>query len=126
MEANGWTFIRVNNHMNKQYKQQCATKTWYGYGYGKGSNVGQVSAKLKGSGAATLNFGNCFSDGNVEAHLNKRLIGVAQKNTPNKSVTFAFSSGDVLMIQEDTGIIKLNSLKFSCKGTAYLIMTLCK
>ena len=122
MENNGWSFD-INSHESSTYIDTCgAHNTWYGYTY---PGDGTITATFTGSGTATLDYGNCFTDtnhnGKVNVHLNGNLIDVANTNTASKQIKFDFSPKDVLLLSETVGIIKLNSLKLSCKGkTLYM------
>ncbi len=113
MEAHGWSFSGITNPYMIHYHDVCMTTppTWYGYC--SGSCVGSVSAVFQGSGTATLDFGNCHS-GTVVASLNGKAIGKATKYVTSKTITFAFSMGDELKVQEAHAIVKLNSLQLEC------------
>ena len=86
-------------------------KTFWGYKHKRA--VGVVKATFKGSGKATLNFGNCYVVGVTKAYLNDLEIGSAGSyQYANK--TFNFNKGDTLkLIEEQAGIIKINSLSLS-------------
>ena len=118
MEANGWK-VNVGSSFNPTYAKCAGTSTWYGYS--SGSTVGSVAASLKGTGRATLNFGNCFTSGKVIVYLNNKEISRANANQNAIEIVFNFSEGDVLRIDEEWdgvrgGIIKLNSFVVSCSG----------
>ena len=77
---------------------------------------GSISTTLMGKGRAELNFGNCFSSGEVFVHLNGILIASVSANTPKKTVKFDFDLDSVLKISEEGGIIQFNELKvIECK-----------
>ena len=114
MEAKGWMFD-VTADMKSAYEEACGTDTWYGNT--GGWDIGTISATFSGSGTATLDYGNCLRPmGEVKVQLNGETINKAPKNTPSKQVIFDFVPGDVLSLEEDYAIIKVNSLKLSCQG----------
>ena len=115
MHENGWIFD-VAESMPFRYTAKCSKNSWFGF---TGDNpVGFVSTIFKGSGKATLNYGNCYSTGVVKVYVNNFLRSKASANVKHKMVTFEYSKGDVLKILEiNTAIIKLNSLELDCRGT---------
>ena len=123
MESNGWVFYG---------KKRCGTGNWYedskgqkvcgpGSWYCSGSAIGSISTTLRGSGSATLDFGNCYTKGKVVVLLNGQEINGKGKSTANanvksKNITFKFIPGDELkIIEPDNGIIKLNSFNVKPK-----------
>lgn len=115
MERSGWSF-NTNNDKRVEYKDSCGVHdTWYGYKY---PGDGSVTATFTGSGTATLDYGNCHTVGCVIVYLNGEIQDITYKNTPSKEITFDFSPNDVLLLSETEGetIIKLNSLKITCKA----------
>ena len=109
MRDGGW-ILDIDEYQN--YGHCCMEpKTFWGYKHK--SPVGVVKATFKGSGKATLNFGNCYEGGVTKAYLNDLEIGSASSyQYPNK--TFNFNKGDTLKLtEEDSGIIKINSLSLS-------------
>ena len=112
MEANGWTFV-TSHHDMVWYASTCGTDSWYGLH--AGHTKGSVSAVFKGSGNATLSFGNCWHvrSYSVKAYLNRRVISTAIGNVFT-NVSFTFIKGDTLKIEEDGAIIKLKSLAITC------------
>ena len=79
------------------------------------NHISFIEATFKGSGKGTLNFGNCFSDGIVQVHLNGVSIGSAYPNKKSEVVSFKYKKGDVLRVSRHTvGIIAINSLKLDC------------
>ena len=116
MENKGWT-LDTDNQFDKwshEKARSCGDKTWYGF---RAPGVGKISATFVGTGAATLDYGNCFNDGKVHVYLNGKLIDTALPNTPSKQITFHFNPRDVLSLDENPdGIIKLNSLNLHCEG----------
>ena len=118
METNGWSF-NIDTDEPQKYKETCGSdNTWYGFStYG----IGRVSATFTGKGTATLDYGNCLTEehlgGYVNVKLNNQKIDVAPKDTTSKLITFDFNPMDVLLLDESTNaIIKLNSLKITCRG----------
>ena len=87
----------------------CEKDSWFGLN--SGHREGSVSAVFKGTGNATLNFGNCWSSlsHKVRVYINGIVIATATGNEFTKEVNFAFSKGDTMKIEEDGAIIKLNS-----------------
>ena len=112
METKGWMFD-ITADMKSGYEKACGTDTWYGFT--GGWNIGRISATFSGLGTATLDYGNCWQN-EVKVQLNGELISMAPKNTLTNQVIFDFVPGDVLSLEEDYAIIKLNSLKLSCQG----------
>ena len=125
MENSGWSFD-IEYHNPEKYKKTCGTNnTWYGFtsNWVERERNSKITATFTGSGTATLDYGNCFFDskhnGKVNVYLNGKLVDVADMSTVSKQITFAFSPMDVLLLSEDTGIIKINSLKMNCKGKTF-------
>ena len=117
MEVNGWQFIDINfdmpEDMSADALSACGDTGWYGFTH---PGTGKVSATFAGTGTATLDYGNCYTGGSTTAFLNDKLIDLAGNDTPPKQIIFDFSPGDVLVIAEAGGIIKLNSLTIQCRG----------
>ena len=118
MKQNGWSF-HIDSDEPRQYKETCGSHhTWYGF---SAKGIGKVTATFTGKGTATLDYGNCLTDknldGNVNVKLNNQKIDVAPKDTASKLITFDFNPADVLQLDESTdAIIKLNSLTLACRG----------
>ena len=111
MKLNGWK-INTKYSMNSKYRSRCGDKTWYGYNYGL--SVGSAQASFEGTGTAKLSYGNCYQRGQVIVYLNNEEISRAAAYESIKEVTFNYSKGDILLINEvNVGIIKLNSLDLS-------------
>ena len=118
MENNGWSFDTGYDKFDA-FKRKCGVhNTWYGFKY-PNDNDGKVSATFTGSGTVTLDYGNCYHVGKVKVYLGNQLKSVANENTPTKQITFDFSPKDVLVVSERASIIKLNSLKLTCKGKTF-------
>ena len=114
MKKNGWVFD-VTNFNEERYGRECGkNQTWYGYSYG--NEIGSVHVALLGSGNATLNYGNCYHQGQVSVLLNGEEISHVSGNTPEKTITFHYTHRSILTLKElNTAIIKLNSMEFSCE-----------
>ena len=116
MENKGWT-LDTDNQFDKwsnELARSCGDKTWYGFRH---PGVGKISATFVGTGAATLDYGNCFKAGEVNVYLNGKLIDTTLPNTPSKQKTLNFVPEDVLSLDENPdAIINLNSLKLHCEG----------
>ena len=125
MESNGWVFAKDT----KKPKKGCGTGKWYdkvGCGsaswYCSGHAKGSITTIFKGSGLATLKFGNCYTRGKVEVLLNGVTKGTAKKRARKasdvkiESISFEFSPGDELKIMESpNGMITLKSFKVERK-----------
>ena len=114
MVVGGWT-INAPDQSNAWAKDCGGYNTFWGYT--NGSPVGYVSAIFKGSGIATLNFGNCWKKGITKVYLNGQVVGSAGPFQSSVVARFNYKSGDNLKIaEENMGIIKINSLKLEgCK-----------
>ena len=108
MMKNGWNVdIEYSNtkDWSQDYLVNCGTQTFYGY-HGD-QKVGSVSATFKGSGNATLIFGNCYKEGFVEVLLNEEQLKQANQEK-YKTVAFSYKRGDTIKIREvNTAIMKL-------------------
>ena len=86
MEVNGWIINATNTFGTARYDRSCGTDTWFGFTFNK--PVGAISTTLKGTGTATLRFGDCCNDCGgdqlVKVYLNGRLL--AETNKKSKSV----------------------------------------
>ena len=103
---------------NGIFLQWCGNgKKWFAF-MKKRNEVGSINTTLSGCGKATLDFGNCFIDGNVAAYKNGKELGMA-KALENKTIAFEFFDGDLIEIQDhDSGSIMLfnNFLQDPCPG----------
>lgn len=118
MEDNGWSVdVRYsnNNDWSDEYAVNCGKHTFYGY-HGD-HRVGMLSATFKGSGNATVIFGNCYKTGYVVVLLNNKELERADQEK-YKIVSFNYTRGDVIIIKEvNTAIIKLYYFGISaCDG----------
>ena len=113
MKQGGWRVDGAPEH-GSNYAWYCARPvTFWGFKYHRAT--GFVEATFKGSGRATLDFGNCYDKGGVvKVYLNAQEIGEADKLELSEVISFSYSKGDVLNITEEFkrngGIIKINSL----------------
>ena len=116
MLANGWEMDITSNiplWIQKITDRYCSSNTFYGFK--AGPKVGKVMATFQGYGSATLDFGNCATQGFTSVFLNNRYIAHAGPNTPSKSISFQYNPGSTLLFNEFcSGIIKINSLKLDC------------
>ena len=113
MEENGWRF-RVSHSDMSLHGDICGNTGWFGF-Y-SGTSVGGIYAIFKGSGTASLIYGNCWTDNKVDVYLDHNKLSSAYGNQTKLETSFNFVSGDKLQIQEDGAIIKLHSLTISCGG----------
>ena len=121
--VSGWTFNLGSGPWNKDpsylggytYPGNCSGSLWFGYE--SGNAVGSIKTTLYGSGNASLTFGNCCSTGTVNLYLDGMIIASAEA-TSMKTVTFDFSNGNELKLDEvNSGIIKFEDFKISnCEG----------
>ena len=125
MEKNGWVFD-ILHHEDKDFKSSCGSSdTWFGYSksgiQSQDSGDGWLSAAFSGSGTVTLDYGNCHSNGNVSVYFNGIIQDIASSNSPSNEISLDYSPSDVLLLKEtNEGIIKLNSLRLSCKGKLFV------
>ena len=113
LKENGWIF-HVSHSDMQLYGDRCGKNGWFGF-Y-SGNLVGSVAALLTGSGMAKLIYGNCWIDNEVSVYLNYYKISTAHGNETKKQISFNFTAGDTLRIEEDGAIIKLHNLTVSCDG----------
>ena len=121
MEDNGWKIHcnkKVVSAFSQREKDLCGSETWFGSQ--RNNAIGWVNATFVGSGTATLNFGNCWKEGNVWVYLNDKELSNVSNGTPTKEITFSYSESDILGIKEDNAIIKLNSLKLKRTGMQFM------
>ena len=116
MISNGWA-ICTDNINATVYQSSCEPPmTFWGYNYGQ--SYGGCVARFMGSGKAILDFGNCWKSGTTQVFLNNSTLKTATSLENSSIVTFNYSKGDMLRLEEiNTGIVKINSLKLSnCVG----------
>ena len=113
MEKNGWIFNTSHSDM-VWGRNHCGEGSWFGLH--SGSAEGSVSTTFKGSGTATLSFGNCWTSSayKVSVVINGEIRSEAMGNVMEKEISFSFNKGDNLIIKEDGAIIKISSLDITC------------
>ena len=127
METNGWVFENLTSNISycmpsqSTVQEKCGGKNatnWYGWGCGK--NVGAISTVLRGSGTATLHYGNCWNSGMINVYLNNVKISYSLPGTSQR-YRFPYNDGYELKImdEEGNGIINIIDIKFTCKGKSY-------
>ena len=118
MVSNCWT-INTNNHivvsaynnyMDGAFYGKCnEPQTFWGYIFGAG--VGSAEATFKGYGTATLDFGNCRTLGGMtKVFVNNVERSVARTNEKHKIITFEYTPGTMLRVEEHWGMMKISSL----------------
>ena len=126
MQSNGWVFKNLTNSMSQcmpftsTVPDVCGMdgSTWYGWGCG--NKAGSITTLLRGSGVATLHYGNCGDSGKVNVYLNGTKI--LSSPPGRKSLqSFDYYDGNELKItdEEGNGIIQIISITFACKGAIY-------
>ena len=91
--------VRKDKPDGNEHEKLCAQSGYTGY---KKDNhqVGSIKMTLKGSGFGTLNYGNCWKEGNARIYFN----GMYEEQTGNKDVNndfkFAFREGDVIELRD--------------------------
>ena len=118
MENAGWN-LGVGNwkNNNPSLVADCRRGTnWFGWSFD--AKVGTVSTTLLGNGEATLDFGNCWDQGEVKVYLNDKEVASAQKNTTSKTVSFNFHDGDILKLSDEgpNSVITINDITLSCSS----------
>ena len=79
---------------------------WYGWGGG----VGSISTILHGNGRAFLNFGNCYTGGQVKVSKNDIEI-LSLDGLTTAQIEIEFQDGDVIKLSEhNVGVIQFNDL----------------
>jgi hypothetical protein len=71
-------------------------------------NLG-VSFVFSDSGRGRLKYGNSWKSGYVNVYMNKVKIG-SVKDRRSSTITFEYSTGDVLLVKEINAIITIDSL----------------
>ena len=120
MEKNGWTIDVEHSNLDDSdadnNEHRCGTETFYGW---KKDPPAKVSTTFMGYGEAKLSFGNCYTRGVVVATLNNNELSRASGYKKNVAISFNYKKGDVLMLKDYEGIIKLNYLKLECGGKLF-------
>lgn len=92
---------KKTGHGSNNNEKRCFAS---GYtGYTNGDNVGGIKFTLKGSGVATLNYGNCWDKGNVKLYINGAYQAKASKKQNKVDYKFAFTKGDVIELKDEDG-----------------------
>ena len=74
-----------------------------------------ISTSFWSEGKATLEFGNCFNEGQVTVFLDGREIGNSSLSKDSTIVTFNVADGSILTIKtDDRSIIRLFDLRLEC------------
>ena len=119
MQEAGWVFSGNMNSLPSDYASHCQTSpasSWYGFA--NGNAVGTLSVVLPGSGSGTVDFGNCHTSGTVVLYINDQSVASAPVGTHSLVAHITFVAGDTLRLSdEDTTIIRLNSIQLNCEGT---------
>ena len=95
---------------NAEAEEKCGPG-WYGWA--DSANVGTISTMLYRNSqyqCGRLDFGNCWTGGNVRVYLNDDRIGEASANTPSLTIEFPVLADSQLEIREEgtNAIIKFN------------------
>ena len=118
MMSNGWNFdFTAANATDNNAGNQCALhKKWFGYS--GGDEVGTLSATMKGSGEATIDFGNCWNAGVVNLYLDDTKLATASVGQKSIVFKFSYTHGSVLKLKDEEGnaIVSFNSIRFSCSN----------
>jgi len=88
MVAGGWTIDAPHDG----YAKYCGGYNTF-WGYKNGSPDGYVAAIFKGSGIATLNFGNCWEGGITKVYLNGQAISSAGPYQSSMVARFNYKIG---------------------------------
>ena len=124
MEENGWVFENLTNNIShcmpsvSTIHENCGGENgthWYGWGCG--NTVGSISTILKGTGTASLYYGNCWNEGNVNVYVNNEKVSYS---TPGVTQVYKipYNDGDELKLTDEDGnsIINIVDITFTCKG----------
>ena len=116
MRREGWEFDL--SERDQRHDSFCDPTTFWGYKYGKA--IGIVKVSFRGTGNATLKFGQCYSNsdsGVTEVYLNDYKIKSANFKDGPVTVSFIYRPHDILKLKElYTGIIQISSLQLTCEG----------
>ena len=119
MSEAGWT-LDVQDYGLDAYATDCNSAPFWGYKLR--NDVGSVSNTFRGSGTATLTFGDCFlHTGQIKVSLNGEVIAKSTRPNQQEIIEFQYGPGDVLKISEGYGIIQIFSLHLDCEGTFEII-----
>lgn len=122
MAQHGWKFDfthdgSVPSEIYTRVGRTCGPRAKW-YGWSAHARVGTLSATLKGKGEITIDFGNCWNEGQVRVYLDNQQVAFANAGNKRKRATFSFTPGSVLKIRDESGnaVIMLNSINFKCSG----------
>ena len=125
MKSNGWIFENLTSDMSEcmpftSIVSDVCGRDFNWYGWGCGNINGSVSTILRGSGTATLQYGNCWNAGKVNVYLNNTKI-ISSRSATVELQTFDYRDGDELKIMEEdgNGIIQIMNISFACKGSTF-------
>ena len=116
MKKTGWTFKDFDGKKNLAGQNKCTATAWHGYG--NEGKVATLSKVLRGSGAATLDFGNCWNAGKTNVYLNGKLLDSAGPKTASKTVLFGYKDGDKLELRDEEGNAVLMTSKLTLCAAA--------
>merc|ERR1711976_262326 len=103
--AKAWNFDLDNGVWNNT-KPSCSN--WYAWK--NGDAIGSMNTTLIGNGTMTINFGNCWSSGNVKVYLDGSEMASAGPGE-SKEASFDYKDGSKLEISEiNGGIIQINEI----------------
>ena len=113
----GWTINCSRGIWSGQHSDKCYN--WWGYDP-TWKKIGSINTTFVGNGLATLNFGNCYTDGYVEVYVDGTLKANATKNQRYVQIDFPFHDDSVLEIREHGAIIQFNNLNIIYCGKHFL------
>ena len=119
MEEHGWDLKAMDTH-NRLMLTQHACESRLEFLENHKWKVDQWSTSVMytsfwGTGKATLQFGNCYSEGEVTILLDDNEIAKSKRNEIKSSVTFNVADGSTLAIKTDNrAIIQLFRLDLEC------------
>ena len=123
MEQSGWVIHTAVSHEgtgavcgSSITKSSQSSNIWYGFTSGQG--LSYIKMTLKGSGEARLRYSNCqniSTSSTVKVYVNGYELSKAYSGE-QQEIAFEYNHGDILKIDEDTGIIKLHWLHWNCSS----------
>ena len=116
MKQNGWQFDFSYNTGDYNFvATRCGLQAKW-IGWSQATQVGTLSATLKGTGQVTVDFGNCWDAGTVKLYLDDNLISTAPVGSKSVVTTLSFTTDSVLKLRDEDGnsVIRLNSITFKC------------
>ena len=119
MEEHGWDLKEVdknnrlmlsqhacNNHLEFLKNNKWIVEQW---------STSVISTSFWGTGKATLQYGNCFNEGEVAIFLDDNEIAKSKRGEYISKVTFNVEEGSTLAIKtDDKAIIRLFRLDLEC------------